>query len=178
MDRRGDDHAAIVVGFDGSAHADEALRWAVDEAARRGLAVRAVVAHEPPDAWMADWGAPLLADSGEIRAAVEEAARVRVEEVRGELDEAGRAVPVHVVAITGSATAVLAQEGRRAAMLVVGHRGRGGVRSALLGSVGLGTVLHAPCPVTVVPLAPHARDAAATEAASAVGGPLPVGPIA
>ena len=37
-------------------------------------------------------------------------------------------------------------------LLVVGHRGRGGLRSVALGSVGLGCVLHAPCPVLVVPM--------------------------
>jgi hypothetical protein len=34
--------------------------------------------------------------------------------------------------------------------IVVGHRGRGGFRSAVLGSVGLQCGLHAPVPATVV----------------------------
>jgi nucleotide-binding universal stress UspA family protein len=178
MDGMGNDRGAIVVGFDGSVHAEEALHWAVGEAARRGLTVRAIIAHEPPDAWMADYGVPLIADSGEIRKAVEQSARDRIEEIRSELDEARRAVPVEVLAVTGSSTAVLVREARGAAMLVVGHRGRGGLRSALLGSVGLSVVLHAPCPVTVVPPAPHAPDAVAVDDALALAGPLPVGPIA
>ena len=40
---------------------------------------------------------------------------------------------------------------RNAELLIVGHRGRGSVRSVLLGSVGLHCVLHAECPVTIVP---------------------------
>jgi nucleotide-binding universal stress UspA family protein len=178
MDGTGNDRAAVVVGFDGSAHAEEALRWAVDEAARQGLAVRAVVAHEPPDAWMADWGALLLGDSGEIRAAVQDTARARVEEIRSELDASRRAVPVDVVAITGSSAAVLVREARGAAMLVVGHRGRGGLRSALLGSTGLAVVLHAPCPVTIIPPAPDRRNTADADDVSALAGPPPIGPIA
>jgi len=51
---------------------------------------------------------------------------------------------------------VLIEVSRRAALLVVGHRGRGPLTSALLGSVGLHCVLHAVCPVTVV--RPHAPD--------------------
>ena len=44
-------------------------------------------------------------------------------------------------------------------LLVVGHRGRGGFRSALLGSVGLQCVVHAYVPVTVVrPGGPESRD--------------------
>ena len=59
-----------------------ALRYAISEGARRGRRVRVVIAHEPPDAWMSPFGMPLLADSGEIREAVEESARRRVEEFR------------------------------------------------------------------------------------------------
>ena len=177
MDGTGNGRGTIVVGFDGSAHAEEALRYAVDEAARRGLGVRVVVAHEPPDAWMADYGMPLLADDGGLRRAVQDGARGRVEEIRGRMDAAERAVPVEVVAITGPATHVLVQEAENAALLVVGHRGRGGLRSRLLGSVGLGVLLHAPCPVTVVPQSQGAEERA-PQNASAPAGPLPVSPIA
>jgi nucleotide-binding universal stress UspA family protein len=177
MDAAGD-QGRLVVGIDGSTHADDALRWAVAEAARRGLAVRAVVAHEPPDAWMTPYGVPLIGDSGEIREAVEASARTRVESVLRDLDAAQRAVPVEVVAVTGPAAWVLVQEAQHAEMLVVGHRGRGALRSKLLGSVGLSVVLRAPCPVTIVPSVRHADETATADEASAVAGPLPVGPIA
>ncbi|MFC5139878.1 universal stress protein [Actinomycetospora rhizophila] len=177
MNETENDRAPVVVGIDGSDDAEAALRYAIGEGARRGRPVRAVVAHEPPDAWMSPYGMPLLADGGEIREAVEESARRRVEEFRAGLDDAERAVPVEVRAVTGPAAWVLTQEGDGAALLVVGHRGRGRVRSALLGSVGLSVVLRAPCPVTVVRPA-RVRDAAGdAEAAPAVAGPLPVGPI-
>jgi nucleotide-binding universal stress UspA family protein len=173
MDAAGNDGGRIVVGVDGSTHADDALRYAVAEAGRRGLTVRAVVAHEPPDAWMSPHGFPLIADSGEIRQAVEESARTRVEAVRREMDEEGRAVPVEVVAVTGPAPWVLAQQARNAELLVVGHRGRGALRSTLLGSVGLSVLLQAPCPVTVVPSPRHTTEVAMDDA-SAVAGPLPL----
>jgi len=177
MDAAGNDRGRIVVGIDGSTHADDALRYAVAEAALRGLPVRAVAAHEPPDAWLSPYGLPLIADSGEVREAVEDSARTRVEAVRSELDETERAVPVEVVAVTGPATWVLVQEAQRADLLVVGHRGRGALSSTLLGSVGLSVVLRAPCPVTVVPSPRRAGDVA-TDDSSAEADPLSVGPTA
>lgn len=177
MDATENGPGKIVVGFDGSAHAEEALRYAVDEAVRRGLGVRVVVAHEPPDAWMADYGMPLLADDGSLRRAVQDSARARVEELRGGMGAAEQAVPVEVLAVSGSPAHVLVQEAENAALLVVGHRGRGGLRSRLLGSVGLAVVLRAPCPVTVVPPSRAAQETAPQDA-SALAGPLPVGPLA
>ena len=59
-------------------------------------------------------------------------------------------IPVEVLAIGGSPGHVLVEQSRDADLLVVGHRGRGGFRSALLGSVGLQCVVHASVPVTVV----------------------------
>jgi nucleotide-binding universal stress UspA family protein len=60
---------------------------------------------------------------------------------------------------------VLVEASEGADLLVLGHRGRGALRSALLGSVGLHCVLHATCPVTVVrPAAAIARTPAAAQA--------------
>jgi nucleotide-binding universal stress UspA family protein len=59
-------------------------------------------------------------------------------------------VPAQVVALPGPPTKVLIEESDGANLLVVGHRGRGGFGSAVLGSVGMQCVLHATCPVTVV----------------------------
>jgi nucleotide-binding universal stress UspA family protein len=42
-------------------------------------------------------------------------------------------------------------EEREALLLVIGSRGRGAVRAALLGSVSLGLCRQAPCPVLVIP---------------------------
>jgi nucleotide-binding universal stress UspA family protein len=59
-------------------------------------------------------------------------------------------VEVAVETRTGTAGPVLTDAAKDAELLVIGHRGRGAVASAVLGSVGLHCVLHATCPVTVV----------------------------
>jgi nucleotide-binding universal stress UspA family protein len=60
---------------------------------------------------------------------------------------------------SGAAAAVLVQQARGADLLVVGSRGRSRRRSALLGSVALHCVTHAPCPVMVVHGVPNRRPA-------------------
>jgi nucleotide-binding universal stress UspA family protein len=69
------------------------------------------------------------------------------------LSDAGGAawsVPLEVRTVAGDPAAVLLDEAADADLLVVGHRGRGAIASACLGSVGLHCVVHAPRPVVVV----------------------------
>src|ERR1044072_6375917 len=61
-----------------------------------------------------------------------------------------RAGPVDVRVVQGNPAKVLIDQAAEADLLVVGHRGRGGLASACLGSVGLQCVLHAACPVVIV----------------------------
>jgi hypothetical protein len=72
-----------------------------------------------------------------------------VTEVVGSVDGA---VPVEIRVVQGNPAQVLAEQASEADLLMVGHRGLGGFASACLGSVGLQCVLHAACPVVVVPL--------------------------
>ena len=77
-----------------------------------------------------------------------------VAEVRGDpavavVPGAGE-VPVSLVVTVGPAAQELVDRSRDADLLVVGSRGRGAVRSALLGSVALHCATHARCPVIVV----------------------------
>jgi nucleotide-binding universal stress UspA family protein len=138
---------AVVVGVDGSVHADAALRFAVAEAARRGTRVLAVVAWGPKNIF---GGYGLLEDPDVVERRLREEADAHVRRIHGTVS-GGAEVPVELEFRTGSAAEVLVEVGRSAAVLVVGHRGRGAVRSTLFGSVALSCVLHAPCPVTVVP---------------------------
>ena len=135
----------VVVGIDGSDGSRAALEFAMAEAARRGAAVRAVWAIPETGYGMS----PALV--GELGADLEKIGRQMVDDVVDGRDGALTDVPVEVWAVPGPAAAVLVDQAAEADLLVVGHRGRGGLRSAVLGSVGMQCVLHAPGPVTVVP---------------------------
>ncbi|MGY1731611.1 universal stress protein [Geodermatophilus sp. SYSU D01045] len=143
----------VVVGVDGSPGARTALGWGLAVAARTGARLEVASAY-PVDFY---WTDPFLADTGRldaVRADVEERARALVEEVRR--DPAVAAVPgsaevrADVVVAAGAPAEHLVALAEGADVLVVGSRGRGGVRSTLLGSVALHCAAHAPCPVVVV----------------------------
>jgi nucleotide-binding universal stress UspA family protein len=154
----------IVVGIDGSAEARAALAWALTEAARRGADLEVVTAF-PVDLYWAD---PSLLDPrwiDGIRADTETRARATVGAVREDPALAGLAgavdVDVQLLVVAGAAAAHLVQRSEGAALLVVGSRGRGAVRSSVAGSVALHCSAHAHCPVVVVhPIAPQAGEPA------------------
>lgn len=146
MTEQGDARRSVV-GVDGSPGAREALRWAVEDAARRGVRLE-VVSTFPVQLFVAD---PLLLDEGQleaVRADTEARARAQVEEVRAATGRTG--VPVDVLAVAGAPAPVLLAASEDAGRLVVGSRGRGAVRSLVLGSVALSCVTHARVPVVVV----------------------------
>jgi nucleotide-binding universal stress UspA family protein len=148
-DSRSDGRPTVVVGVDGSDSARAALGYALDDAARRDARVRVVCVFEEPDYWAVAYGMSPVTPVREVTVGLEKAAQQVVEDVRA--DHPGRAtVPVDVAALIGSASKVLLEQARDADLLVLGHRGRGGFASAMLGSVGLQCALHGSCPVTVV----------------------------
>lgn len=132
----------IVVGVDGSPSSRAALRWAVRYAGLVGGRVEAVSAWEVPG--MASWSAPAVDtdfDEGE-------AERGLVDEVRAVLGEDGGSL-VRERLVRGNAAEVLVDAAQGAEMLVVGSRGHGSFRRALLGSVSQQVAHHATCPVTI-----------------------------
>jgi nucleotide-binding universal stress UspA family protein len=138
-----------VVGVDGSDCSRAALEFALDEAARRGAAVRVVLAMPEAEYWATANGmSPSVVE--ELSHSVEKVGREMVDDALRERGGAQPHVPVEVIALGGSPGHVLVEQSRDADLLVVGHRGRGGFRSALLGSVGMQCVLYASVPVTVV----------------------------
>ena len=138
----------VVVGIDGSDPSRAALGFGLEEAKLRGLALRVVCAwHYPLAGFIAGFEPPgPRLDPGELDRDAEA-------QLDSSLEALGRdlaAVEVERRVREGSAPAVLLEEARDAARLVVGSRGRGGFSGLLLGSVSQQCVSHAACPVAVV----------------------------
>lgn len=139
-----------MIGVDGSDAAKEALQYGLHEASMRGTRVRAV------HAWMYSSAIPATgpgmvapSDATPYREAAEKLLRTTVEAVAG--DAADR---IDRVVVESPAGPGIIANARDAELIVVGRRGRGTVRSLVLGSVSSYVVQHATCPVLVVP-APH-----------------------
>jgi nucleotide-binding universal stress UspA family protein len=145
----------IVVGVDGSDGSERALRWAVNEAHTRGGTVQAVMTY--------DWAGTEAALLAGLTAEDE---RQRAEDILAEAVSAIRReyrdVPIAAEVVLGNPAHKLAEAARDANILVVGSRGHGRLRQAVLGSVSEDCIRHAPCPVVVVP-GPHPLPAAHTD---------------
>jgi len=140
---------SIVVGADGSEHSDRAVTWAAREAATEGRPLIVVHGCEQAalrdTAWLdvqgidhADLTQAIRADgerllAGARRVAATEAPDIDIRTQLVELDP-------RLALVDASATAEL---------VVVGSRGRGALRSMVLGSVSAAVAKHATCPVVV-----------------------------
>ncbi|NMH99315.1 universal stress protein [Pseudonocardia acidicola] len=162
-----DESGTIVVGVDGSAESRAALRHALEDAARRTARVRVVSVFQPPEYWAIAYGMAAPPTPEEVAADVETSTEEMVAAVVAEHPGLAR-VPVDIRALAGAPAKTLIDQAQGAQLLVLGHRGRGGFTSALLGSVGMQCVLHAACPVTIVRPAEVPVDEPATESGTAV----------
>lgn len=147
----------IVVGVDGSQHADAALDWAVRMAKGMGAEVVAVFAISPPfyfDAGFVTAVAPPQFDP-DWRAEMEK-------EFEGTwckpLRDAG--VRYRTVMEDGLPASVIARvaDGIDADVIVVGRRGRGAVAELVLGSVSHELVLHSKRPILLISTAAQPRS--------------------
>jgi nucleotide-binding universal stress UspA family protein len=130
----------IVVGIDGSAHSDRALRWAVREAQLRNVAVTLVHAYADDSVTAAS-----------ASALYELARRLMLDVVarhRALLD----LLPGHDTVVTASSHAAdaLLDVGRHGQLIVVGTRGLGGFSELLLGSTSHRVLTHAATPVALI----------------------------
>lgn len=131
----------IVVGVDGSASGNEALRWAARLAPTLGATIELVNAWEYP---ISDMSMPLPALDWEQIGKDTVAESVR--EVFGDAPPEGLTTTV----AWGHPAQTLLEASRGASMLIVGSRGLGGFAGLLLGSVSRNVAEHAACPVLVV----------------------------
>jgi nucleotide-binding universal stress UspA family protein len=132
----------VVVGVDGSASSRVALHWGLRQAQLSGSPVRAVIAWR----WPVDYGSIPPAIEVELRSDSAEMLSAMVDQALEKLPDAG----CEQVVRRGRPAEVLLDESARAALLVVGSRGRGAFAGMLLGSVSSHCITHAGCPVVVV----------------------------
>ena len=144
----------IIVGIDGSEISRRALDEAVRIAAERGHDVRAVHVVQTASMSMYPGGIADLATR-----LLDEGRRLADDELRRlhERLPASGDVGVESVVAHGHAGVELVDaaadtgDGDPAAMLVLGSRGHGGIKSLLLGSIATYVLHHLPCPVLVIP---------------------------
>lgn len=142
--------APVVVGVDGSAEADQALRFAADTAADTGAPLVVTAAWRPPagEVWeAAAWTTRVSENLGD---AAERAARDMTVRAEAAALDAHPGLAVRREVVPGPAGRVLADLSAGAGLVVVGARGRGGFAGLLLGSVSHAVIHGATCPVAVV----------------------------
>lgn len=152
----GSDAGEVVVGFDGSVHAMQALDWALDEAELRGSPL--VLCHAWQ--WPYQGVAPDLEQAGRrsLQAAAQHVLAHGVECAR----ERTAGVTVRAVSSEGSPVQRLTERSVGAEVLVLGSRGLGRLARVPVGSVAAQVAMHAECPVIVVRgvgAMPRLRDA-------------------
>lgn len=133
----------VVVGVDGSPHSEAALAFAFAQASARRVPLLAV------HVWSDTMIDPIAAPAVDWAALAIGAEEVLAERLAGWGEkfpdvEVGRRV------VRDNAAATLVEMSVGAQLVVVGSRGRGALRGALLGSVGQALLRHASCPVAVV----------------------------
>ena len=144
--------ARILLATDGSEHARLAVRTAVDMSKKLDSELHVVYVEPIPDAYATPgWGGFEADLPTGVRQHVEEEARTKLEEELRHIREAGGEVAeAHVREGRPGAEIVRLAEELDIGLIVLGSRGLGGVKRALIGSVSDSVVRHAHCPVLVV----------------------------
>jgi nucleotide-binding universal stress UspA family protein len=143
----------ILVGVDGSADAEAAVRWAADEAVMHNVPLTLVHVLPTPESGYQAWGlstTPLPPDLGKLH---EKHAWQVIEDAINIIDDhtsANSELTVNSEVLFSPVIPTLVDLAKDALMLVVGSHGQTALRRLLLGSVSTGLIQHAHCPVAVV----------------------------
>lgn len=136
----------IVVGVDGSEGAAIALDFAIKEAALRKAKLRLVSAWEIPASVLAS-----VVAGKEFYEEFRENAITVAREAAALVSEREPSLEHEEVVVEGQAGKVLLENATDAELMVVGRRGHGSFREMLLGSISRQVVVHAKCPLVIVP---------------------------
>jgi nucleotide-binding universal stress UspA family protein len=133
---------AMVVGVDGSREADLALRWAAEEAVARDAELEVVMVTPASRHASSRPGSPSASHddvaNGTLRASIDNLGPTPAQ--------------IRPRALTGDPAQVLVDEASTCELLVVGSRGRGQTKEALLGSVSHRCAHQTEVAVVIVPL--------------------------
>ncbi|MFE4016690.1 universal stress protein [Streptomyces sp. NPDC059101] len=143
-------HHRIVVGTDGSPHSQAALAYAFQQAALRGVPLRAVHAWTRPG--------PHGLTTGRALDEAVRGHREALEEWLAPLAQQHPEVQVEKSLPEEDPMLALARASDRADLLVVGSRGRGGFHGLALGSVSHQLLQFSQCPLAVVRPHPARRS--------------------
>ena len=140
------EHDAIVVAVDVSTASDAAISWAARDAAMRGVALKLLHFIMPnlTDTATSSPGTASQEQLNQVRHLLGRAAATAEKAAGHALDELHTEMQYPPV-VNG-----LVEESRRAEMIVVGGRGKDDVVGRRLGSVSVGLLNHAHCPVVVM----------------------------
>lgn len=139
----------VVVGVSPTTGSPNALRWAAEEAALRGVTLMAVLAWRPPRAPAAPAGRP---SPTALSAASEDHATVAEEALRGFVAVAlGSVGRTRCRAVKGNAVTSLLEAAEDAQLLVIGEPRPGRLASVRASLVAPQVVLKATCPVVAMP---------------------------
>lgn len=153
-----DESKTIVVGSDGSDQARLAILKAADEANRRGVKLTLVNALAPYTGAL-NW-VPSAIDFEAMYREIADLQRKAAKWVR----EFYPQLEIEFKLVDGSPVQVLLEAGKDAALVVVGTRGRGGVKGMILGSTSQGVLHNAKVPLMIVPELDDERLASAPTA--------------
>ena len=139
---------SILVGVDGSDHAERAVLWAAEQAVLEKRAL--VVLHADPFLSRNSSFATAMVDSVELRRQVNEEMEAIASRASATATSHRPIVDVESLVVHSDPREALVDASRHAHMLVVGSRGRGMLRSMLMGSVSANVARQAKCPVVVI----------------------------
>ncbi|GLY88905.1 universal stress protein [Actinoallomurus iriomotensis] len=145
-----DGRRPVVVGYDGSPGADQALCWGAEEAQLRDLPL--VIFH----AW--HWPYPFHPLAQQVLEQVENVGAAVLEAGVDRVRELAEGLEVRTHLAKGTSAAVMLEAARDAELVVLGSRGHGGFEDLQAGSAAMQVPAHADRPVIVVrPTLPPAR---------------------
>lgn len=139
-----------MVAHDGSEHADEALVWATDAAHSEGRPLCIVHCVAPPEPSLHAYLGTIEYDADRAAEAVQSGRSQVLDEASAVVQRSHPTVTVTTVLRVDDPRHTLIEASHTAHMVVLGSRGRGPVRSLLLGSVSVAVSKHAACPVVVL----------------------------